>query len=77
MWAYHQMLSSQTGTGEVGGAGGVCVGLHIQFRVKLVSCAHKSECLSQLKIRYANHDRGAVMFLLISCFALVASALGE
>lgn len=74
-WVYHQMPFSHTvGTWR----GGLWVGheaLHMQFRVKRIGCAYKSKCAPHLKLR--NHDQNTNMFLIISCFALVASALGE
>lgn len=74
-WVYHQMPFSHTvGTWK----GGLWVGhedLHMQFRVKRIGCAYKSKCAPYLKL--GNHDRNTNMFLIISCFALVASALGE
>ncbi|XP_031154764.1 chymotrypsin-like protease CTRL-1 [Sander lucioperca] len=39
-------------------------------------CQYKSQCPTQVTLRKVNQDRDMTMFLLVSCFALVASALG-
>lgn len=62
----------------VGGGGTLLYGvLHMELRVKCEWYTYKSQRPTHLRHRDGNHDWDMAMFLLVSCFALVASALGE